>query len=180
MSERRHWSRRDLVKLAAAATTSAAAGAGLPRALAARREQPVYRDASAPIAARVEDLLARMTLEEKVAQMIALWARKADISDGLTFSPAKAAAAYPHGIGQIARPSDKRGVPGAPEAAGGPAKNWRTPAETVEFVNAVQQWAIERTRLGIPVLFHEESLHGYMATEATMFPQAIAMAGTFD
>jgi beta-glucosidase len=36
------------------------------------------------------------------------------------------------------------------------------------------------TRLGIPVLFHEESLHGYMATDATMFPQAIALAGSFD
>ncbi len=180
MSGRRNWSRRDLVKLAAAATTSAVAGAGLPRALAARRDEPVYRNAGAPVAARVEDLLARMTLEEKVAQMIALWARKAEISDGLAFAPDKASAAYPHGIGQIARPSDKRGAPGAPEAAGGPAKNWRTPAETVAFVNAVQKWAVERTRLGIPVLFHEESLHGYMATEATMFPQAIAMAGTFD
>jgi beta-glucosidase len=47
-------------------------------------------------------------------------------------------------------------------------------------VNDVQTWAMNETRLGIPVLFHEESLHGYMATETTMFPQAIALAGTFD
>src|SRR3546814_12276197 len=39
---------------------------------------------------------------------------------------------------------------------------------------------MEETRLGIPVLFHEESLHGLMATEATMFPMAIGLAGSFD
>src|SRR3546814_17608695 len=39
---------------------------------------------------------------------------------------------------------------------------------------------MEETRLGIPVLFHEESLHGLMATEATMFPMAIGLAGRFD
>jgi beta-glucosidase len=76
--------------------------------------------------------------------------------------------------------SDKRGVPGIGDASGGSADRWRTPAQTVEFLNAVQQWSIDNTRLGIPILFHEESLHGYMATEATMFPQALAMAGTFD
>merc|ERR1711969_529290 len=63
---------------------------------------------------------------------------------------------------------------------GGTAANWRTPDQTVDFVNAVQRWAVEETRLGIPVLFHEESLHGYMATDATMFPMAIGMAGSFD
>jgi beta-glucosidase len=71
-------------------------------------------------------------------------------------------------------------VPGIGDASGGSADRWRTPAQTVEFLNAVQQWSIDNTRLGIPILFHEESLHGYMATEATMFPQALAMAGTFD
>jgi len=139
-----------------------------------------YRDASASVERRVQDLLARMTLEEKVAQMIALWATKADIMDGLDFDPQRAAAAYPHGVGQISRASDKRGGPGVSAASGGTAANWRTPQETVEFLNAVQRWAVEKTRLGIPVLFHEESLHGYMATEATMFPQAIALAGSFD
>ncbi|HSM11704.1 MAG TPA: glycoside hydrolase family 3 N-terminal domain-containing protein, partial [Lysobacter sp.] len=74
----------------------------------------------------------------------------------------------------------RRGGPGIADAAGGTAARWRTPRETVEFVNATQRWATQETRLGIPVLFHEESLHGYMATEATMFPQAIALAGTFD
>ncbi|HLT90858.1 MAG TPA: glycoside hydrolase family 3 N-terminal domain-containing protein [Woeseiaceae bacterium] len=146
----------------------------------ARSAVPLYRDASAPIAERVRDLLGRMTLEEKVAQMIAIWARKEQVMDVLAFSPEKASRHFPHGIGQVTRPSDKRGGPGGGEASGGSRDRWRTPEETVEFINAVQRWAVEETRLGIPVLFHEESLHGYMATDATMFPQAIALAGTFD
>ncbi|WP_088184366.1 glycoside hydrolase family 3 N-terminal domain-containing protein [Sphingobium sp. Z007] len=156
-----------------------AATAATP-ALAKPRSGPLYKDASAPIDLRVRDLLSRMTLEEKVSQIIALWATKADIMDGLTFSPAKASAAYPAGFGQITRPSDKRGAPGGSNQAGGVGARWRTPADTVAFITAVQTWALEDTRLGIPVLFHEESLHGYMATDATMFPMAIGLAGSFD
>ena len=140
----------------------------------------VYKDAAAPIPLRVADLMARMTLEEKVAQIRTAWAAKADMIDRLAFDASKASAAFPDGIGHVTRPSDKRGVPGITGAAGGTAARWRTPAETVAFINALQRWAVEDTRLGIPVLLHEESLHGYMATEATMFPQAIALAGSFD
>jgi len=147
---------------------------------AATAEEPLYRNPFAPIEERVRDLLSRMMLEEKVAQMLALWAEKAEIMDDLTFSPDKASARYRNGIGQICRASDNRGGPDDGGVAGGTAARWRTPSRTVEFVNAVQDWAVNETRLGIPVLFHEESLHGYMATEATMFPQAIALAGTFD
>jgi len=162
--------------------------AGLPVALAAKAstgatDDPtgaLYRNPAAAIPDRVEDLLGRMTPAEKVAQMIALWETKADIMEGLEFEPDKASQAYPDGFGHISRPSDKRGVPGVAAASGGAADRWRTPRQTVEFVNAVQRWATQHTRLGIPVLFHEESLHGYMATEATMFPQAIALAGSFD
>lgn len=149
-------------------------------AVAAKKGGPLYKDASAPIDLRVRDLLGRMTLEEKVGQIIALWATKAEIMDDLTFSPAKASAAYPQGFGQITRPSDRRGAPNGSTQAGGVGARWRTPRDTVAFIEAVQTWAVEETRLGIPVLFHEESLHGYMATDATMFPMAIGMAGSFD
>nr|WP_250893925.1 glycoside hydrolase family 3 N-terminal domain-containing protein [Croceibacterium selenioxidans] len=148
--------------------------------LAFAQAGPLYKDAAAPIPARVADLMARMTLPEKIAQIRAAWAGKGDMIDGLTFVPAKASAAFPDSIGHVTRPSDKRGVPGITGAAGGTAARWRTPKETVEFINALQKWALEDTRLGIPILLHEESLHGYMATEATMFPQAIALAGAFD
>lgn len=149
-------------------------------AVAARKSGPLYKDATAPIDLRVRDLLGRMTLEEKVGQIIALWATKADIMDDLTFSPAKASQAYPASFGQITRPSDRRGAPDGSQQAGGVGARWRTPADTVAFITTVQTWATQETRLGIPVLFHEESLHGYMATDATMFPMAIGLAGSFD
>ena len=64
------------------------------------------------------DLLGRMTLEEKVMQMIALWATKSEVMDGMTFNPDKATRAYPNGFGQLTRASDKRGVTGVAGAAG--------------------------------------------------------------
>ncbi|WP_343615289.1 glycoside hydrolase family 3 N-terminal domain-containing protein [Novosphingobium sp.] len=142
--------------------------------------KPLYKDAAAPVDLRVRDLLSRMTLEEKVGQIIALWATKAQVMDDLTFSPKKASAAYPASFGQITRPSDRRGALNGSTQAGGVGARWRTPADTVRFINAVQTWARNETRLGIPVLFHEEALHGYMATGATMFPMAIGLAGSFD
>lgn len=167
--------RRGLLRFGAGVSTLAF----LP---AAARGPMVYKDARALIDLRVRDLMMRMTLDEKVAQLIALWGTKADVmvANGLEFDAAKAAAAYPNGVGQVTRPSDRRGGPQASAAAGGTAARWRGAASTIAFVNAVQRWARDETRLGIPVLFHEESLHGFMAPGATMFPQAIAMAGSFD
>lgn len=147
---------------------------------AARAATPIYRDPAAPVDLRVDDLLARMTLDEKVAQLVTLSRTKRDVMDAeLAFDPAKASAAYPHGIGQIARPSDRGGAATANNNPAEGTGRWRAPANTIAFVNAAQAWA-KSTRLGIPVLFHEECLHGYMAPTATSFPQAIALAGTFD
>jgi beta-glucosidase len=170
--------RRDALKLLAGGSLAALAFAQAPLAFA--QAAPLYKDARAPIPARVADLMGRMTLPEKIAQIRAAWQGKGEMIDDLAFNPRKASAAFPDGIGHVTRASDKRGVPGITGAAGGTAARWRTPQETVEFVNALQKWALEDTRLGIPVLTHEESLHGYMATEATMFPQAIGLAGAFD
>jgi beta-glucosidase len=136
---------------------------------------PLYKNPNAPIEARVNDLMRRMTLEEKVAQLLCVWSQKIQMfDDKLTFDPAKAQAMYPNGFGLFARPSDQRG-PGSPRVYPG-----RDPRQTVALVNAIQHWAIEKTRLGIPVLFHEEGLHGNPANDATMFPQAIAEASTWD
>tara|TARA_B100000378_G_scaffold234446_1_gene200611 strand:+ start:106974 stop:109361 length:2388 start_codon:yes stop_codon:yes gene_type:complete len=170
--------RRTALRLVAGTSMGALACAQAPAAFA--QASPLYKDARAPIPARVADLMARMTLDEKIQQIRTAWQGKGEMIDGLAFDPARASAAFPDNIGHITRPSDKRGVPGVAGAAGGTAARWRTPAQTVEFINALQRWATQDTRLGIPVLLHEESLHGYMATEATMFPQAIALAGTFD
>jgi beta-glucosidase len=169
--------RRAALRLLAGASAAAVAP---PALLAAAAAQPVYRDARAPIDLRVADLLSRMTLDEKVAQLVTLSTTKRDVMDDARgFDPGKADRAYPHGIGQIARPSDRGGAATANNTGTDVTGRWRQPADTIAFVNAAQDWA-RRTRLGIPVLFHEESLHGYMAPGATSFPQAIALAGSFD
>jgi beta-glucosidase len=169
-----------LIGLAAAAFFAIASVSHARPAAAAR---PLYKDPSQPVDRRVEDLLSRMTLEEKAAQLQTVWEHKDRIqtADG-TFSPEKASQAFPDGIGQIARPSDRRGVAaGATGAAGAAAGSvGRSARETADYTNAAQHWAVEHTRLGIPILMHEESLHGYVARGATSFPQAIALASTWD
>src|SRR5690606_20487796 len=104
-----------------------------------------------------------------------VWESKTALLDGsLRFDPAKMSERYPHGIGQFARPSDARG-PGSPRIMPG-----YDLAATIELINAMQRHALEEARLGIPILFHEEALHGYVARGATSFPQAIALASTWD
>ncbi len=169
-------SRRHLLRWTGAVSALAFTPAALRAAAPA-----IYRDPRAPVDLRVRDLMARMTLDEKVAQLTTLSRRKRDIMNpALAFDPAKADAAHPHGIGQIARPSDRGGAATATDTGAEVTGRWRRPVDTIAFVNAAQAWARQRTRLGIPILFHEESLHGYMAPDATSFPQAIALAGSFD
>src|SRR3546814_15192622 len=100
--------------------------------------------------------------------------------DGLAFDRAKASAAFPDGIGHVTRPSDKRGVPGITGAAGGTAARWRTPDQTIDFINALTRRAVEDTRLGITVLLQEETPHGYTAHKAQTIPQAIDLARTVE
>ncbi|MDZ5650141.1 glycoside hydrolase family 3 N-terminal domain-containing protein [Nitrospirillum sp. BR 11828] len=135
----------------------------------------IYKDPAAPLAARVDDLLARMTLDEKVAQLIAVWDHKPAIFDAsMNFDPSKASGVYPNGLGQFTRPNDEKG------SGSLRTQRWRDTRGTVAMVNAVQHWAVEKTRLGIPVLFHEEGLHGYPSIGPTSFPQAIAQASSWD
>jgi beta-glucosidase len=134
-----------------------------------------YWNASLPVEQRVADLLARMTLEEKIAQIITIWDSKGAIqADDHSFSAAKARQAFPNGIGQIARPSDTKG-PASPRV-----ERRRDIDASVDYVVDAQRWAMEQTRLGIPILFHEESLHGFAARDATSFPQSIGLASTWD
>jgi beta-glucosidase len=126
--------------------------------------RPDYQDPALPTARRVDDLLARMTLEEKVAQMLCLWSAKRLITDAQgRFDPTKAPEWFRVGIGRIERPSDGHGA-----------------RAEAEFTNAIQRWMKDNTRLGIPVIFHEEALHGLQGQEATSFPQAIALASTWN
>ena len=148
----------------------------------AHPQRPLYKDPAQPVEKRVDDLLARMTLDEKVAQLETVWEQKAKLQtpDG-HFSAELAAKNFPNGIGGFARPSDYRGVSASNGAAGAAGETVnRGPRQTAQYVNAAQHWAVEHTRLGIPILMHEEALHGYVARGATSFPQAIALASTWD
>lgn len=136
----------------------------------AQQQQPEYRNPALSIERRVADLLARMTIEEKVAQMQTLWQRKpqekrpnGNFGDRGDFSAAEAAVVMKHGIGEIARQRE------------------RTDARRgATYANAVQKWLKENTRLGIPAILHDEILHGLMAVGGTHFPTPIAMASSWD
>lgn len=147
-----------------------------------KAQAQIYKNPNQPIERRVEDLLSRMTLEEKAAQLVAVWEHKDRIQlPNGDFAADKATAAFPNGLGQIARPSDSRGITQGNGAAGAAADSvGRDARATAEYVNAAQHWAVERTRLGIPILMHEEALHGYVARGATSFPQAIGLASSWD
>ncbi|MDC7684180.1 glycoside hydrolase family 3 N-terminal domain-containing protein [Asticcacaulis sp. BYS171W] len=139
-----------------------------------------YKNAALPVEQRVADLLGWMTLEEKVAQMQCVWLHKDRIQTaGGDFDASQASQAYPNGLGMIARPSDRKGVKNTNAGADAGMAN-RNAFETATYTNAAQKWAVEQTRLGIPLFLHEESLHGYTARDATCFPQAIALASSFD
>ncbi|HUA58171.1 MAG TPA: glycoside hydrolase family 3 N-terminal domain-containing protein, partial [Verrucomicrobiae bacterium] len=79
---------------------------------------------------------------------------------------AKSAFRKGHGIGQVGRPSDA-----------GKGKDARS---TAELSNAIQRFFIENSRLGIPVVFHEECLHGHAAIDSTSFSQPVGLGATFD
>jgi beta-glucosidase len=146
---------------------------GLSAVLGAQNAVPLYRMPEAPIDARVADLLGRMTLEEKLAQIQGVWNRKREIQDAAgRFDPSKAKALIGPGIGEVARPSEIAGAPSD--------RNVRSAREQAVFVNAVQRWLIENTRLGIPAMFHEEALHGLTAPGGTHFPVPIGLASTWD
>jgi beta-glucosidase-like glycosyl hydrolase len=174
-------SRRSLGEGGASRLARAAGAAGLafPLVLAslfvvsAQEAPPRYRDATRPVPERVADLLSRMTPEEKVAQLLAIWQRKGDFQepDG-RFNPAKATGQLGQGIGEISRPSEIAGTPNGPKG--------RSPREQAEYTNAIQKWLIENTRLGIPALVHEEALHGLAAPNATHFPVPLGLASTWD
>src|SRR5256886_2496643 len=130
-----------------------------------------YQDPKLPVEQRVTDLLKRMTLEEKVAQLEGAWENRDNVKDPNAlfvdekgnFLPAQASLLLKNGLGEMSRPSEKRG-----------------PRQMADFTNALQKWMKENTRLGIPILFHEECLHGHAASKGTSFPQAIALASTWD
>jgi len=129
----------------------------VPRAAAAQaRDTPPYRNPALPTAERVRDLLGRMSLEEKFWQLFMI---PGDLDD-----PSHD---WSHGVFGL-----QIGVP--PDARAGAAR------AHAERINAIQRFFVERTRLGIPIIPFDEALHGLAREGATVFPQAIGLAATWD
>jgi beta-glucosidase len=147
-----------------------AAAAFLGPAAMAQNTLP-YRDPKLPVDQRVTDLLSRMTIQEKIAQLEGAWENKQFFHDPQElfvdengkFLPERAVALMKNGLGEISRPSENRDS-----------------RAMAEYTNTVQKWMRDNTRLGIPVIFHDECLHGHVAPKATSYPQAIALASTWD
>ncbi len=136
----------------------------------------LYKDAQRPVAERVADLLARMTPEEKFAQMHAYWLvlsetgdhrERSDMSDEFAGVSAQASLneRLKLGVGQITRPMGTHIV----DARTG-----------VRAANRLQKMLVEETRLGIPALFHEECLVGLLCKDATLFPSSLNYGSTWD
>ncbi len=141
---------------------------------------PLYKDATKPIDKRVSDLLSRMTIDEKVAQLQSMWTMPSIFGDlagmGIhastifakgEFNEARAKESVANGLGTYVFLDEFIGMSGGPK-------------EGVERRNQLQEWTMKNTRLGIPIMFHGEALHGAVRKGATSFPQAIALGSTWD
>lgn len=138
---------------------------------------PLYKQASAPLEARVQDLLQRMTLEEKAGQVLCPmgWQMYSKDKDEVVLSSLfKQKMDSPMPIGAFW--AVLRADPWT-------QKNMQTglnPESSALLLNKMQKYAVEKTRLGIPILFAEECPHGHMAIGTTVFPTGLAMASTWN
>ena len=131
-----------------------------------------FRDASLSPEKRADDLLARMTRDEKIAQLCSVWLTLDPASgDFAPFqgmfmnTPIDQRELLRHGIGQITRPFGSRPV---------------APRDGARALNAFQRHLVETTRLGIPAIAHEEALTGFMTSGATQFPSPLNYGATWD
>ncbi|WSQ11275.1 glycoside hydrolase family 3 C-terminal domain-containing protein [Streptomyces sp. NBC_01231] len=133
-----------------------------------------WRDPALPAAARVDDLLSRMTLEEKTAQLYGVWVGASTDGDGvapLQREMTAGSSAYDwdelmtHGLGQLTRPFGTAPV---------------DPALGAQALARAQRRIIEAGRFGIPAIAHEECLAGFTAWQATAYPVPLAWGATFD
>jgi beta-xylosidase len=131
-----------------------------------------WRDPARPVAERVADLLSRMTLAEKVAQLGSVWIGAS--GDGAGVAPMQhefsadlppAEDLFRDGMGQLTRVFGTRPVP---------------PAAGMLALAGLQQRIVAASRFGIPAIAHEECLTGFAAWQATIFPAPLAWGASFD
>lgn len=140
-------------------------------------KKPLYKDAKAPVEDRVNDLVSRMTLNEKVGQLLCplgwpMYEKTAKGGVEISETFVKRMEEMPIG-----------GFWAVLRADPWTQKTLTTglnPRLSAEALNKLQKYAVEKTRLGIPILFAEETPHGHMAIGTTVFPTALSQASTFD
>lgn len=147
-------------------------------ALGAAAGTPLYKRADVPVADRVADLLGRMTLEEKAGQLLCPmgWEMYVKNDDGTVV------------ISDKFREQNGGDMPVGSYWAVLRADPWTqktlttglSPRQSAELLNKLQQYAVDSTRLGIPILFAEELPHGHMAIGTTVFPTGLGMASTWN
>lgn len=122
-----------------------------------------YKDANAPLDERLSDLLPRMSIREKIAQVSCRYWGKTSAGDWDVIDANLCRESIPDGIGQICQLGKRR-----------------TLSESARMSDVVQRFCIEETRLGIPALVHEETLHGVVAKGVTSLPGPLTMASSWD
>ena len=135
-----------------------------------------YEDPFIGIEDRITDLLARMTLEEKTAQLVTLYGYPRVLQDELP-TPAWDTAIWKDGIGNI--DEHLNGNTGWTNNLADPDHDLPWSRHT-QAINEVQRWFIERTRLGIPADFTNEGIRGLMHSQATSFPAQVGVASTWN
>jgi len=132
-----------------------------------KNSEPKYKNPNLTVDERVDDLLSRMTTEEKFWQLFMI---PGDLSEGKE--------KYKHGIFGFQLTAKGKSKNGAEQlleySTSGTAK------QTAELINEIQKYFVEETRLGIPIIPFDEALHGLVREGATAFPQSIALAATYD
>ena len=136
----------------------------------------VYEDPSAPLEARIENLLQQMTLDEKTCQMVTLYGYKRVLKDDLP-TPEWKELLWKDGIGAIDEHLNgfqQWGLPPSDNASVWPASRhaWA--------LNEVQRFFVEDTRLGIPVDFTNEGIRGVESYRATNFPTQLGLGHTWN
>ncbi|PRD49139.1 glycoside hydrolase family 3 N-terminal domain-containing protein [Sphingobacterium haloxyli] len=135
-----------------------------------------YKNSQLPIEDRVQDLIGRMTLEEKVGQLSKLlgWEMYEKDEAGIRVSDKLKDAVKKQHIGLLW--ATLRADPWTQKTL----ENGLNPEEAAKATNAIQRYMVDSTRLGIPLLLSEEAPHGHMAIGATVFPTAIGQASTWN
>lgn len=138
---------------------------------ATHAQQPAYKNKKLSPEQRAKNLLSLMTVDEKLMQTQCLWIQKSRILNAAgDFEEAKAKEALKNGLGELGRLNENAG----------PNSSGYHPRQAAELYNKIQKYFVEKTRLGIPVMTHEESLHGQQTQDATNFPIPIALASTWN